>query len=166
MTGETLHLTSSESVTIVESSPDLVVEAVYGPGGKPPPKHLHPHQSETFEMLAGTLRFRLGSVEDDLEAGDEIDVPAGVAHQVWNPHEAEARVRWRTTPAGRTADWFRAVDRLRREAGDREPSALAFATLLSEFRDCFRLAVGPDPVVGPVIAGLGAIGRLRGHRAK
>jgi len=45
------------------------------------------------------------------------------------------------------------------------PSAMAFATLLSEYRDCFRLAVGPDPLVGPVIAGLGAIGRRRGKRS-
>ena len=164
--GETLRLTASESVTIVESSPErLVVEATYGSGGKPPPKHLHPSQDEHFRMLEGTLRFRLGSVERDLESGDEIEVPRGVAHQVWNPHAEPARVSWTTAPAGRTERWFRAIDALNREAGEGQtPSPLAFATLLSEYRDCFRLAVGPDPLVGPAIKALGAVGRLRGHR--
>ncbi|HEY8000583.1 MAG TPA: hypothetical protein VID76_01525, partial [Solirubrobacterales bacterium] len=65
---ESLRLTASESLTIVEATPEaLVVEASYGPGGKPPPKHLHPSQDEHFRMLEGTLRFRLGSVEHDLE---------------------------------------------------------------------------------------------------
>ncbi|MFI5122652.1 MAG: cupin domain-containing protein [Vicinamibacteria bacterium] len=162
---ESLRLTASESLTIVEATPEaLVVEASYGPGGKPPPKHLHPSQDEHFRMLEGTLRFRLGSVEHDLEPGDEIDVPAKVAHQVWNPHEEPARVRWTTAPAGRTEEWFRAVDALNRRAGEgKTPNALDFAGLLSEYRDCFRLAIGPDPLVGPAIAALGAVGRLRGH---
>ena len=72
---------------------------------------------------------------------------------------------WRTSPAGRTERWFRAVDALNREAGGKTPSALAYAVLLSAYRDSFRLAIGPDPLVGPVIAALGALGRLRGHRA-
>jgi mannose-6-phosphate isomerase-like protein (cupin superfamily) len=165
---ETLRLTASESLTIVEATPEaLVVEATYGPGGKPPPKHLHPSQDEQFRVLEGTLRFRLGSVEQDLEPGDEIDVPAKVAHQVWNPHDEPAGVRWTTAPAGRTEEWFRAVDALIRGAGEgKTPNALDFAGLLSEYRDCFRLAIGPDPLVGPAIAALGAVGRLRGHRAK
>jgi mannose-6-phosphate isomerase-like protein (cupin superfamily) len=164
---DSLRLTASESLTIVEATPEaLVVEASYGPGGKPPPKHLHPNQDEHFRVLEGTLRFRLGSAEHDLEPGDEIDVPAEVAHQVWNPHSEPARVRWTTAPAGRTEEWFRAVDALNRRAGEgKTPGALAFAVLLSQYRDCFRLAIGPDPLVGPAIAALGAVGRLRGHRA-
>ena len=53
-----------------------MVEATYGPGGKPPPKHFHPAQDELFRVLEGTLRFRLGSIERELEAGEEIEIPA------------------------------------------------------------------------------------------
>jgi quercetin dioxygenase-like cupin family protein len=163
---EALKLTPSESVTVVSSTPEaLVVEAAYGPGGKPPPKHFHPHQDERFEVVEGKLSFRLGSIDRELVAGEEIEVPAGVAHQVWNPNDETARVTWETRPALRTEDWFRGVDALVRRAGEKAPSALAYATLLSEYRDCFRLAVGPDPLVGPVIKVLGAVGRRRGHRA-
>jgi quercetin dioxygenase-like cupin family protein len=164
---ETLRLTPSESVTVVASTPEaLVVEASYGPGGKPPPKHFHPHQDERFEVLEGKLSFRLGSIERELAAGEEIEIPQAIAHQVWNPNDETARVTWETRPALRTEQWFRGVDAVVREAGDKTPSPLAFAALLSEYRDCFRLAVGPDPLVGPVIKLLGAVGRLRGQRAR
>ena len=162
---ESLQLTPSESVTIVSATPGaLVVEATYGPGGKPPPRHYHPAQDEHFDVLEGRMMFRLGSVEREVEAGEGIDIPQGVAHQVWNPSDAPARVTWETRPALRTEQWFRGIDAIAREAGDKRPSPLAFATLLSEYSDCFRLAVGPYLLVGPVIRALGAVGRMRGHR--
>ena len=167
MAAEALQLTRSESVTVVDSKPDrLLVQARYGPGGKPPPKHFHPAQDERFEVIEGTLSFRLGSVERDVAAGGEIEIPRGVAHQVWNPRDHDVLVAWETVPALRTEEWFRAVDRVVRAAGEKDPSPLAFATLLSEYRDVFRLAVGPDPLVAPAIKLLGGIGRLRGHSAQ
>jgi mannose-6-phosphate isomerase-like protein (cupin superfamily) len=163
LTADELQLTPSESVTVVSSAPEaLVVAATYGPEGKPPPKHYHPAQDEHFEVLEGKMMFRLGSVEREVGTGEGIDIPQGVAHQVWNPNDAAATVTWETRPALRTEQWFRGVDAIVREAGGKTPSPLAFATLLSEYRDCFRLAVGPDPLVAPVIKLLGAIGRRLG----
>jgi hypothetical protein len=47
---ETLRLTGSETVTIRESSPDLLeVEGSRSGGGNPPPAHYHPDQDEHFE---------------------------------------------------------------------------------------------------------------------
>jgi quercetin dioxygenase-like cupin family protein len=161
---ETLKLTPSESLTITESTPErLVVEATYGPGGKPPPKHYHPSQDEHFEVLAGKLRFRVGPTDRVLGAGEGIEIPAEAVHQVWNPHSEPATVTWVTAPAGRTEAWFRAVDALNREAGEGEsPSPLAFAPLLSEYDDTFRLG-GPRPLVRGAVAGLAGVGRLFGH---
>ncbi len=52
---ETLKLTPSESVIIRRAEPSVLeVEGVYGPGGSPPPKHLHPEQDERFRVIAGT----------------------------------------------------------------------------------------------------------------
>ena len=57
---DTLKLTPHETLTIRRSEPDLLeVEAVYGPGGSPPPAHLHPSQHERFEVLAGQIRARV-----------------------------------------------------------------------------------------------------------
>ena len=163
---DTLKLTPHETLTIQSAAPEaLEVEAVYGAGGSPPPAHLHPAQDEHFEVLDGELRARVGGVEQTLRPGDKLDIPRGTKHQMWNASAAESRVRWRTSPAGRTEQWFRAVDRLIRENDGKTPGPLAFGALLTEYDDTFRLAVGPEPLVRPAVAALGALGRLRGHRA-
>jgi mannose-6-phosphate isomerase-like protein (cupin superfamily) len=166
--GETLKLTPSESVTIREDTPAaLEVEGRWGPGGSPPPKHYHPSQDERFEVLQGGLHARVDGAERVLGAGEVLEIPRGSVHQMWNPGKVEARATWRTTPAMRTASWFRAIDALHRSGrvgSNGMPGPLAFGVLLNEYREVFRLA-GPDLVLRPALAALGAIGRARGYRA-
>jgi quercetin dioxygenase-like cupin family protein len=162
---DTLRLTPTESVIVRRSEPGLLeVEGIWGPAGDPPPKHFHPEQDEHFEVIVGALRARVDGAEHELRQGDAIDIPRGAVHQMWNPGETEARASWQTRPAGRTEQWFRAVDAIQREAGDERPSPLAFGELLSEFDDTFRLAVAPQPLVRPLVAALGAIGRRTRRR--
>jgi mannose-6-phosphate isomerase-like protein (cupin superfamily) len=163
--GETLKLTESESVEIVASDPDgLEVEATYGPGGSAPPKHFHPAQDERFGVLEGTIATRVGERRRELGPGEELEIPRGTEHQMWNPHDQRARVSWTTSPAGRTEDWFRAIDALVRSGRARGAGgALRFAVLLDEYDDTFRLAVGPRPVVGGAVKALAIVGRLAGQ---
>jgi quercetin dioxygenase-like cupin family protein len=165
----TLKLTPTESVTVRSATPEaLDVEAHYGPHGSPPPKHLHPVQAEHFEVLAGRLTTRVDGNERVLEAGDTIDIPARAVHQMWNAGAEPARVLWRTSPAGRTLEWFEALDALQREGRVMKsgiPSPLAMSVLLTEYRDVFRLA-GPDPVLRTAFAVLAPLGRLRGYSTK
>jgi mannose-6-phosphate isomerase-like protein (cupin superfamily) len=164
---ETLKLTPSESVSIKQSSPELLeVEGSYGPGGSPPPAHFHPAQDEHFEVLDGTMRAKVGGEERELVTGETLEIPQGTPHQMWNPGEQAARVVWQTRPALRTEEWFRSIDALHREGrvGRKGmPGPLAFGALLDEYDDVFRLA-GPGPLVKGAVAGLGALGRLRGHK--
>jgi quercetin dioxygenase-like cupin family protein len=163
---ETFDLTPHERVRLLEHSGDaLVVEGTWEPGGSPPPKHFHPDQAERFEMTAGVLRARVDGSEHTLRAGDVLEIPRGAVHQMWNEGGEPAQALWRTAPAGRTLDWFRAVSDLRRSGRvgrDGMPGPLAFGVLLTEFRDVFRLA-GPQPLLGPALRALGAVGRLRGY---
>ena len=162
----TLKLTPNELLEIRRSSAEaLEVEATYGPGGSPPPKHFHPAQDEHFEVLEGTIHTRVGDEERTLGQGEQIEIPRGTAHQMWNPETEPARVLWRTSPGGRTEEWFRAVDGLYRSGRvgkNGMPSRLAFAVLLREFDDTIRLS-GPAPVIKPVVAGMAALGRARGY---
>ena len=90
----------------------------------------------------------------------------GTVHQMWNPGGEPARVLWQTRPGGRTKQWFAAIDALHREGRVGRggmPDPLAFGTLLTEYRDVFRLAVGPDALVRPVLAVLAVFGRMRGY---
>lgn len=165
---DVLKLTPSESLEVRSSGPEaLEVEATYGPGGSAPPKHFHPSQDEHFEVVSGAIRVRVDGKERALEQGEQIDIPRGSVHQMWNPGAEPARVRWRTAPAGRTEQWFRAIDALHRQGKvgrNGMPGPLAFGVILSEYRDVFRLA-GPDWLLRPALAGLAAIGRARGYSA-
>ena len=139
----TLQLTPDERVTVLESAADaLVVEVVYEPGGSPPPAHLHPAQDERFTVLEGEVTVKLAGEERTLGAGDVLEVPSGTPHGFWNAAEAPARLRWETTPAGRTLDWWRALD-----AAGPKPGLRRLAALLTEYGDVFRLAVPLRPVV-------------------
>jgi mannose-6-phosphate isomerase-like protein (cupin superfamily) len=165
---ETLTITPHESVTIRSSTPEaLELEATYAPDGSAPPKHWHPEQDEHFEVLEGRVRTRVEGDQHDLGPGEEIDIPRRSVHQMWNPGSEPARVLWRTSPAGRTEQWFRAIDRLHREGrvgSNGMPGPLAFGVLLTEYRDVFRLAA-PEPVIRPAMALLGVVGRAKGYRA-
>jgi quercetin dioxygenase-like cupin family protein len=162
-----LKITPTESVTVRKSKPEVLeVEATYGPEGSAPPKHFHPSQDEHFEVLAGKMRVRVDGDERDLTKGEEIDIPRGAVHQMWNPSEEPARVKWETRPAGRTEEWFGAIDVLHRRGQvgrNGMPGPLAFAALLTEYRDVFRLAVKPEPVVRAGLALLAPLGRARGY---
>jgi len=164
---DTLKLTPSETVTVRDSTPELLeVEGSYGAGGSPPPGHYHPNQDEHFEIVEGSLRTRVDGVERDLAVGETIEIPGRTVHQMWNPHDEPARVLWQTRPRLRTEEWFRSVDALHRSGrvgDDGSPSTLAFATLITEFSDVFRLAAKPEPLVRAALAGMALVGRARGY---
>jgi quercetin dioxygenase-like cupin family protein len=132
----TLRLSPNSSVTVRSSTQEaLAVEAVYAPDGSAPPKHFHPAQSEHFEVLEGSITTRVDGDERVLEAGETIDIPVGAVHQMWNAGAEPARMLWRTSPAGRTLEWFQALDSFQRD-GD----TAAFGAALAEYRDVFLLA--------------------------
>jgi quercetin dioxygenase-like cupin family protein len=164
---DTYHLTAHESVTVRRHSPELLeVEARYEPGGSPPPPHFHPSQDERFEVLEGELRAVVDGDERTLRAGDSLDVPRGAVHKMWNPTDEPARVTWQTLPAGRTLDWWRAIDELgRRHPPGRAgiPSPTRLAALLREYDDVMRLAAGPRPLVEGAVSVLAAVGRRQGR---
>jgi mannose-6-phosphate isomerase-like protein (cupin superfamily) len=142
----TLHLNAHETVRVVRETPgELELEASWSPGGSRPPAHLHPAQDEQFEVLAGSLTALVHGRQRALTAGERLEIPRGTPHTLWNSGGEEARVSWRTRPAGRTAEWFRAVDGLT-GAGTRNPPLPEMAAVLVRYRDAFQLAVGPRPL--------------------
>jgi quercetin dioxygenase-like cupin family protein len=140
-TGSTLQLSPSERITVVSADPArLVLEVDYDPGGRPPPRHLHPAQVEEFEIMSGRLMVELDGRPAPWSAGEAFSVPVGRVHRMWNPSDEPCSARWTVTPAGRTLDMFREIDALHR--GGREPSRLALGRVVARYGDGFRLA-GP-----------------------
>src|SRR5947209_6157433 len=119
---EELHLAAQQTVRIVQETPaELEVEANWGPGGSEPPPHLHPSQEEHFEVKSGHLRAEVDGQLRELGPGDTLDIPRGSSHRMWNPGAEPASAIWFTRPPGRTAEWFRTVDRLT-DGGRRRPA--------------------------------------------
>ena len=165
---ETLQLTSSESITVREHSPsELLVEAEYGPGGSSPPAHFHPAHAERFEVLEGELQAVVDGQERTLKTGDVLEIPVGAVHAMWNPGGEVARVSWASRPAGRTLEWFRAIDTARRAHPEKEMPALpVLATLLTRYSDVIRLSQQPRFVVGAALSALALVGRITSSEAR
>jgi quercetin dioxygenase-like cupin family protein len=67
-------------------------EAAFPPGGFAGVEHIHPHQDEYFEVLAGRAAFLVDGERHVLGAGETIAVPAGTRHTFANAGEDEMRV--------------------------------------------------------------------------
>ena len=154
--------------TAADTNGELVeMEATYRPGSVEPLEHFHPRQEEHFEVVSGSLRARVGTEDRSLAAGDELDIPRGTMHAMWNEGDDEARVIWQTRPALRTEDFFVAVGRLAQEGkltakGAANP--LLGAALLHEFRGEFRTTSPPPAVQAVVVPALAMLARLLGQR--
>lgn len=174
--GETLRQGNTDTLVFRETSADtggayLEVEATYGPmGDLRPPKHYHPSQDEVFTILAGALSVTVGERQRTLTAGDELTVPRGVPHAMWNEGDEPARFRWRTTPALGTERMFEvfwglvADDKMGRH-GNPRPALLQSMAMMWSFRREWRLTSPPYVVALPLCAALSVPARLLGYRA-
>jgi Uncharacterized conserved protein, contains double-stranded beta-helix domain len=133
-TGDVFMLREGESVTIRSLTPEaLEMEAVWGHGHGPPPRHSHPTQDERFDVLEGELTVQTGRNRPlVLRASDGVDIPRGTVHRMWNSGEGQARATWKVMPSQRTAEMFEAMD-----SGMNPARA---AKILWEFRREFRLS--------------------------
>jgi mannose-6-phosphate isomerase-like protein (cupin superfamily) len=67
------------------------LENVVAPGDGPP-LHIHANEDESWYVLEGRLRFRLGDERSDAPHGSFVFVPRGVPHCFQNVGEAPARI--------------------------------------------------------------------------
>ena len=74
-------------------------EGAFPPGGFAGVGHIHPHQDEHFEVLAGRAAFQVDGREQVLGMGETIDVPAGTRHTFGNAGDEEMRVLFEFRPA-------------------------------------------------------------------
>jgi quercetin dioxygenase-like cupin family protein len=112
-------------------------ENVIAPGDGPP-LHTHAGEDESWYVLEGELRFRLGDEVADAPSGSFVFVPRGTEHCFQNVGDAPARIIVLFTPSGmeRFFDRFAALP-----PGPVDPGA--FRSIGAE--------VGMD-VVGPPMA--------------
>jgi quercetin dioxygenase-like cupin family protein len=94
-------------VTSADSDGELfAAEGIFPPGGFAGVAHIHPHQDEHFEVLAGHAVFDIDGARHVLGADNTIDVPRGTKHTFANAGEDEMRVRFEFRPALASTDRF------------------------------------------------------------
>jgi quercetin dioxygenase-like cupin family protein len=96
VTGETVHIVRSSSETDGEY---VLVDVRVEPNGFVAATHVHPFQTEVFEVLEGEVVFRAGGKTILAGPGDTVVVEPGTAHRFWNAGDTTARFRCEVRPA-------------------------------------------------------------------
>jgi quercetin dioxygenase-like cupin family protein len=106
VTGERFTFTDTAATT---GGKLLAFDFALRPGGAVPIPHVHPIQTERFEVTHGRMRFRVGLRTVIAEPGDVIEVAPGVMHSFANAGDEEARLRVEVRPALAMEDMFAEV---------------------------------------------------------
>ena len=77
----------------------VLIELDAAPGAVVAAAHVHPSQTETFEVVSGKLAAKLGRKTVEAGAGDVVVVQPGVAHKWWNAGEDSLVFRCEVRPA-------------------------------------------------------------------
>ena len=146
----------------------LVMEHRIQPGNTSPPDHLHQHQVETFEVLAGQMWVRVRGEERTLEVGDTVTVPKGTPHTFKNAGDEPLYIRVSLEPANNAETFFETITGLERKgllpgANINWSQLLQMSLLISNYD--MLLAGVPLWVQRPVFGLLGIIARRSGYRA-
>ena len=133
-------------IVFLETSADtggerLTFRQTVQPGAPATPGHAHIRQVETFRVLAGTMGVRAAGVKKVFTAGQEVTVPAGVLHAMWNAGEVPLEQEIKLEPALRSETFFETVLGLERDGrlphGRPTPGQVLQVALLAPFYDNF-----------------------------
>jgi quercetin dioxygenase-like cupin family protein len=165
VTGEVLvfHQTSEQT------GGELVrVETIVQPDGCVAAAHVHPAQTERFEILDGTVGFRLGRKTLRAGPGDVAFVSSGTPHRFWNAGSGEARFVCEIRPALRFESLIETMFTLAAEGKTNEqglPGPLQLAVIADAHFDTVRLPFPPAPVQRAALAVGAPLGRMLGYQA-
>jgi quercetin dioxygenase-like cupin family protein len=162
---------TGERVTFLETSAEtdgelVLIETTVAPNGFVAAEHIHPHQSERFEVLEGVVEFKLDGEVVVARAGDVVMVEAGASHQFRNIGEQEVRFLTEVRPALSFEAFLETMFGL---AADGKTNAkgmsnlFQLAVIMNEQFDLVRLPF-PPALLQKLGLALGApLGRLLGY---
>jgi quercetin dioxygenase-like cupin family protein len=163
ITGEVLvfHRTSEET-----GGESVLVETIVRPHGFVAAAHVHPNQTERFEVLEGLLGLRVGDQELVAGPGDVAVVAPGTAHRFWNAGKDEARFLCEVRPALKFESLIETMFTLAAEGKTNRkgmPNSLRLAVIAKAHFDTVRLPF-PPAVLQRVALAVGApLGKALGY---
>jgi quercetin dioxygenase-like cupin family protein len=165
VTGEVLifHRTSQDT-----DGEEVLVETVVRPSGFVAAAHVHPYQTERFEVLEGQLGLRVGGKEFVADAGEVATVHPGTPHRFWNAGETEARFLLEVRPALEFESLIETMFTLAADGKTNRkgfPNPLWLAVIARSHFDTVRLPFPPVWMQRAALAVGAPLGRLVGYRA-
>ena len=171
-TGDTIvNPVTGERITFLRTSADtngesVLIETAVEPGGFVAAAHVHPYQTERFEVVSGTLAVRVGRKVIELSSGQAAIVPAGTAHRFWNPADETAVFRCEIRRALRFESLLETMFALAADGKTNRkgmPNPLRLAVIANAHFDTVQLPF-PPALLQRIGLALGApVGRLAGY---
>jgi quercetin dioxygenase-like cupin family protein len=170
--GDTLtNPVTGEIIRFVETAADtggeyVLVEVVVQPDGFVAAAHVHPYQTETFEILEGEVTFKAGKETIVAKAGDTVRVDPGTPHKFWNAGETDARFRTEVRPALQFESLIETMFALANDGktnGKGMPNPLRLAVIANAHYDVVRLPFPPQWMQKLGLVMGAPLGRLVGY---
>jgi quercetin dioxygenase-like cupin family protein len=165
VTGERLHFRATAADTGGEA---VVVEVTVQPNGFVAAAHVHPYQTEQFEIVSGTLTFQVGRETLEARPGHVVTVEPGTPHKFWNAGDGEAHFVTEIRPALQFEQLIETMFSLAADGKTNRkgmPNPLRLAVIAKDHFDEVRLPSAPDWLQRLGLA-LGApAGRILGYEA-
>jgi quercetin dioxygenase-like cupin family protein len=164
VTGErlTFHKTSRDT-----GGEYVLVETILRPGATVAAAHVHPHQSETFEVLEGRVGFKVGGKRIEAGPGEVVTVSVGTVHNFYNAGQGEARFLCKVTPA---LGFEQLIETMFGLAADGKtskrgmPNPLRLAVIARHHFDDVRLPVIPHFLQRAALAMGAPLGKALGYK--
>jgi mannose-6-phosphate isomerase-like protein (cupin superfamily) len=145
----------------------VLVEVTVQPNGFVAAAHVHPYQTERFEIESGRVAFKVDGKEFVSGPGATVVVPAGASHKFWNAGETEARFVTEVRPA---LQFERLLETMFALANDGKtnkkgmPNPLRLAVIANAHFDDVRLPFPPAWVQKAGLLMGAPVGRMLGFR--
>ena len=170
-TGQTIeNPVTGERVTFHKTSRDtggeyVLIEAAVAPGGGVA-NHVHPYQTEEFEILSGSVEFRKGGDKVVAHDGDSVTVEPGTIHRFKNVGDAEARFTTKVSPALEFESFLETMFALAADGKTNKkgmPNPVRMAVIANEYFDDVRAPHLPGAIQKAALSAGAAVGRLVGY---
>jgi len=144
----------------------VVVETFVQPNGFVAAAHVHPRQEERFEILRGSVGFKIGGRKMVAGPGQRLTVPAGTPHKFWNAGEEEAQFVCEVRPALQFESLIETMFALAADGKTNRkgmPNPLRLAVIANSHFDTVQLPF-PPAILQRIALGMGApLGKLLGY---
>ena len=146
----------------------LEIECFNPPSGVAEPEHVHPNQESRFEVISGTMNFKVNRETHTVGPGESIVIPAGMPHYFSNDGGAEVHSIQSFIPALHIDDFFRtffALARLNKLNKKGLPNFFLISIISLSHKNEIRLVNPPWPLQKLIFSILAPVGRMLGYKS-